>query len=75
MSEERLTPEKAAELMKIIPHLDDNKKRAALAKLRVFKKNWVQEHGKDSFLDFIMHVYPGYMIGEHHRRLAKIFDV
>jgi len=72
--EERLTPEKAAELMQIIPHLDDDKKRIALAKLRVFKKNWVQEHGKDSFLDFITHVYPGYMIGEHHRRLAKIFE-
>jgi predicted phage terminase large subunit-like protein len=72
--EERLTPEKAAELMKIIPHLDDNKKREALTKLRVFKKNWVQEHGKDNFLDFIMHVYPGYMIGAHHQKLANIFE-
>ena len=73
-SEERLTPEKAAELMQIIPHLDDDRKRQALAKLKIFKKQWVQEHGKDNFLDFIQHVYPGYMIGAHHRKLAKIFE-
>jgi predicted phage terminase large subunit-like protein len=74
MSEERLTPEKAAELMALVPHMKPDQKRLALDKLRIFKKNWVREHGKDSFLDFIMHVYPGYMIGDHHRRLAKIFE-
>jgi len=74
MSEERLTPEKAAELMQLVPHMQPEQKRKALAALRVFKKNWVQEHGKDNFLDFITHVYPGYMIGDHHRRLAKIFE-
>jgi predicted phage terminase large subunit-like protein len=74
VSEERLTPEKAAELMQLVPHMPPEQKRKALAALRVFKKNWVQEHGKDNFLDFITHVYPGYMIGEHHRRLAKIFE-
>ena len=73
-SEERLTPEKAAELMQIIPHLKDDQKRIALSKLRVFKQQWVKEHGKDNFLDFIQHVYPGYMIGAHHRRLANIFE-
>jgi hypothetical protein len=72
MSEERLTPEKAAELMALVPHMKPDQKRLALDKLRIFKKNWVREHGKDSFLDFIMHVYPGYMIGDHHRRLATL---
>ena len=74
MSEERLTPEKAAELMALVPHMKPDQKRLALDKLRIFKKNWVREHGKDNFLDFITHVYPGYMIGDHHRRLAKIFE-
>jgi len=74
MSEERLTPEKAAELMQLVPRMQPEQKRKALAALRVFKKNWVQDHGKDNFLDFIAHVYPGYMVGAHHRKLAQIFE-
>jgi hypothetical protein len=42
--------------------------------LKVYKSKVVEKSGKETFLDFIMHVYPGYMIGEHHRRLAKIFE-
>jgi predicted phage terminase large subunit-like protein len=30
--------------------------------------------GKDDFLTFIDHVYPGYKVGPHHKRLAKIFE-
>ncbi len=26
------------------------------------------------FIDFIHHVYPGYKVGPHHRKLAKIFE-
>ena len=74
MTEERLTPADIAMLQEAYPHMTPEQKRTALGKIRIFKKQWVQEHGKDSFLDFIMHVYPGYMIGEHHRRLAKIFE-
>ena len=74
MSEERLTPEKVAELMQIIPHLDDDQKRIAHAKIKLFQKNWVKKHGKDNFLEFIHHVYPGYMVGAHHKRLANIFE-
>jgi predicted phage terminase large subunit-like protein len=34
----------------------------------------VQDVGSTSFLEFIQHVYPGYMVGAHHARLAKIFE-
>jgi predicted phage terminase large subunit-like protein len=74
MSEDKLTPQDIALLEQALPHLKDEQKVRALQKLRVYKKNWVQKHGKDTFLDFIQHVYPGYMIGDHHRKLAKIFE-
>ena len=74
MSEEKLTPADIALLEQALPHLKDEQKVIALQKLRVYKKNWVQKHGKDTFLDFIQHVYTGYMIGEHHRKLAQIFE-
>ena len=63
-----------AELMKAVPTMPPELKRSTLAKIRVFKKDWVQKHGKDNFLDFIAHVYPGYKVGAHHRRLAQIFE-
>jgi predicted phage terminase large subunit-like protein len=74
MSDEKITPQDIALLEQALPHLNNEQKVRALQKLRVYKKNWVQEHGKDTFLDFITHVYPGYMIGDHHRKLAKIFE-
>jgi predicted phage terminase large subunit-like protein len=74
MSEDKLTPQDIASLEQALPHLSDAEKVRALQKLRIYKKNWVQEHGKDTFLDFIQHVYPGYMIGDHHRKLANIFE-
>ena len=72
--ESKLTPAMVAELMKAVPTMSPELKRSTLEKIRVFKKNWVQEHGKDNFLDFIAHVYPGYMVGAHHRKLANIFE-
>ena len=33
-----------------------------------------QKNGKANFLEFIKHVYPGYKIGAHHARLAKLFE-
>jgi hypothetical protein len=74
MSEDKITPQDIALLEQVLPHLKDEQKVRALQKLRVYKKNWVQKHGKDMFLDFIQHVYPGYMIGAHHRKLANIFE-
>jgi len=74
MSEDKITPQDIALLEQALPHLKDEQKVRALQKLRVYKKNWVQKHGKDMFLDFIQHVYPGYMVGAHHRKLANIFE-
>jgi predicted phage terminase large subunit-like protein len=74
MSEEKLTPEKVALLEANFSELTDAQKVKALNALRIYKKHAVQEHGAEHFLDFIQHVYPGYIIGEHHRKLAKIFE-
>ena len=34
----------------------------------------IQDVGSTSFLEFIHHVYPGYMVGAHHKKLANIFE-
>jgi predicted phage terminase large subunit-like protein len=72
--EEKLTPEKVALLEANYSSLTDEQKVKALNALRIYKKHAVKTQGVEHFLDFIQHVYPGYIIGEHHRRLAKIFE-
>ena len=57
-----------------IPTMHEEKKRKALELVRQYKKLRVEKDGKDNFLDFVKHVYPGYKIGPHHERLARIFE-
>jgi len=32
------------------------------------------EKSQNTFLEFVKHVYPGYKVGAHHEKLAKIFE-
>jgi predicted phage terminase large subunit-like protein len=54
--------------------MPEKQKRRVAELLKTYYSSMTQAAGKDSFLDFIVHVYPGYKIGPHHRRLAQIFE-
>lgn len=51
----------------------DGKKRT-LELLKAWEAESAQILGRDSLLAFADHVYPGYKVGPHHRRLAKLFE-
>jgi predicted phage terminase large subunit-like protein len=70
----QLTPQHIEMLEKALPTMGDAQKRKTLELLRNYKKLKVEEDGKENFLDFVQHVYPGYKIGPHHRKLARIFE-
>ena len=61
-------------LERALPQMPDKEKRKNLALLQQYQKEMKKEIGVESFLDFIKHVYPGYIIGAHHRHLAEIFQ-
>ena len=69
-----LTSEKVARIRELYPTMTDDEKRHALEMLKVWEGGKVEVIGKDSLLDFADHVYPGYKVGPHHRRLARIFE-
>lgn len=69
-----LTPEVIAELKTALPSMPEDMKRRTLDLLKQWETEAIQVIGRDSLLDFIDHVYPGYKVGPHHRRLAKIFE-
>jgi len=54
--------------------MPEKQKRRTAELLKKYKEEVTREISKESFLDFVKHVYPGYKVGPHHYRLAKIFE-
>ena len=70
----KLTSKDIEELQGLIGVAEGPDKIKLQRLLKVYKSKVVEKSGKETFLDFIQHVYPGYMIGDHHRKLAQIFE-
>ena len=73
-AKKRLTKEDIEKLKRALPTMPEELKRKTEAELVEYNSKLTSKVGKLKFLEFIQHVYPGYIIGEHHRRLAKIFE-
>ena len=69
-----ITPEQLFKIRQALPTMPDKQKRKTLELLRQYQIQITQSVGKDSFLDFVKHVYPGYKVGPHHLKLAQIFE-
>ena len=70
----KITPEQLKIIRDSLPFMQEDEMRRNLELLKIYDSESVQEVGKDDFLTFIDHVYAGYKVGPHHRRLAKIFE-
>jgi len=70
----KITPQQIEKLKSLLPTASSDEKRKILELIKVWDSESVQVVGKDSLLEFADHVYPGYKVGPHHRRLAKIFE-
>jgi predicted phage terminase large subunit-like protein len=70
----KITPEQIKLIRDALPFMAEEDKRRNLELLKIYDSESVQDVGKNDFLTFIDHVYPGYKVGPHHRRLAKIFE-
>ena len=70
----RLTNEQIERVKALLPHASPDEKRRILELLHEWDSQTAKELGAQSLLSFADHVYPGYKVGPHHRRLAKIFE-
>ena len=70
----KISPEDLEFLEEMKAMMSPEEQQRAKEYLETINSEVTQKVAKDSFLDFIAHVYPGYIIGPHHRRLAKIFE-
>ena len=69
-----LTPERIKFLKTHLHLLSPDEKLEALQEIEHYEAQTVRKVGQDSLLAFADHVYPGYKVGPHHKRLAKIFE-
>jgi len=70
----QLTPEKLFLLRQALPTMPEKQKRRTLELIKTYEAGLTQDLAKNSFLDFVKHVYPGYKVGPHHLKLAQIFE-
>jgi predicted phage terminase large subunit-like protein len=70
----KLTPEQLFKLRQALPSMPDKQRRRTLELLKTYDAQITQNLSKESFLDFVKHVYPGYKVGPHHLKLAQIFE-
>jgi predicted phage terminase large subunit-like protein len=69
-----LSPEEIQALNRVLPTLSPREKAELLADLEERASRASKVIGQDSMLGFATHVYPGFKIGPHHRKLSKIFE-
>lgn len=70
----KLAPEQIQTLKNLLPSMSVEDKKRTLELLKAWEAESAQLLGRDSLLSFAEHVYPGYKVGPHHRRLAKLFE-
>jgi len=70
----QFSPADLAKLKAALPTMQEKEKRRTLELLKTYQSEKAKIQGRESFLDFISHVYPGYKVGPHHRKLARIFE-
>ena len=68
-----LTKRELEALQKALPHMSAQEKAALLADLEEREKRASLAAAQDNMLGFAKAVYPGFKVGPHHKKLAKIF--
>ena len=70
----QLNSKNLQKLKESLPTMPEKEKRRVAELLKTYQSQITRQLGRDSFLDFINHVYLGYKVGPHHQKLAKIFE-
>lgn len=73
MSKTLTTQELQAALV-LLPTLPDAEKRDLLIKLEMHEKITEIENAQNNFIDFVYAVWPGFINGPHHKRMAQAFE-
>ena len=69
-----MTLEEVQKLKSLLPQMSADEKRETEKEIDAWLASKMKDFGAADLLSFAEHVYPGYKVGPHHKRLAKIFE-
>ena len=69
-----LTAEELKAMLTLLPTVNDAEKRDILYKLELHEQAQKVENAQDNFIDFVHTVWPNFIDGAHHKRMAKAFE-
>jgi len=69
-----LTPAEIVALQNALPHMSAAEKAELLADLEEREKRFELKNAQTDMISFAKAVYPGFKVGPHHKKLAKIFQ-
>ena len=61
-------------IQRALPTLSLKEKIELMDMLEEREKRYALVAGRTDIIKFALHVYPGFKVGPHHRKLAKIFQ-
>ena len=73
MTQKILTPTEAAALAANLSKLSVKEKLEALELIEKSQEHKARNHARTDMIEFAKYVYPGFKVGPHHRKLARIF--
>ena len=69
-----ISPREVAAIQAALPHLSVKEKMELFEDLEERERRLSKTAASTNLIDFAKHVYPGFKVGPHHRKLAKIFE-
>jgi predicted phage terminase large subunit-like protein len=69
-----LTEQDLMDMLVLLPTLPDPEKLDLLRKLEHYEKTKEIEDCKSDFLKFVLRMWPGFINGAHHKRMARAFE-
>jgi hypothetical protein len=69
-----LSSTEAQAIQRALPTMSLKEKVELMDMLEEREKRYKLVSGRTNMLEFAKHVYPGFKVGPHHRKLARIFD-
>ena len=69
-----LSPQRIKFLKDNLHLLSREEKVEVLDEISRYESEKIKQIGQNDFLSFVDHVYSGYKVGPHHKRLARIFE-
>ena len=61
-------------LLAILPNLPDAEKRKVFSQLEQYERIAEQEKAKTNFMEFVHKVWPSFISGRHHAKMARAFE-